>query len=102
MLAVVGLLAAGLLRFSCGFLTIHDAAPGNILVVEGWVSPQVAPEVIAEFRRGAYTDLYVTGGPIESDSPLASYRTYAELTADVFRRLNFDPAALHAVPGPEV
>lgn len=99
---VFGLSAAFFLRFACTFLSIHDPAPGGLLVVEGWVSPTDARLALEEFRRGSYTGLCVTGGPIEPESPLASYQSYAELTADVLRRLGADPARLHAVAGPKV
>jgi hypothetical protein len=99
---VVGLVVAGALRFTCAFLTVHDPVPGGALVVEGWMSPDAAREVLAEFQRGSYTALYVTGGPIEADSPLAAYGSYAELTADVLRRVGADPAKVHAVAGPKV
>jgi len=99
---VCGLSTAFLLRFACSFLSVHDPAPGGLLVVEGWVSPTDARLALEEFRRGSYTGLCVTGGPIEPESPLASYRSYAELTAEILRRLGADPARLHAVAGPQV
>lgn len=99
---VAGVVCALAMRFACDFLTVHDPAPGGALVVEGWVSPNDGRTVLAEFRARGYTGLYVTGGPIEPDSPLASHRTYAELTAGVLRELGADPATLHAIPGPAV
>lgn len=102
LLAVIGLLVAVGVRMACQFLTIETAAPGDVLVVEGWISPGDARQALVEFRKGHYAALYVTGGPIEPESPLASFGSYAELTADVLRRLGADPATLHAVPGPLV
>lgn len=101
LLLVVGLILACALRFTCVFLTVHDPIPSGALVVEGWVPPDTAREVLAEFQRGSYTGLYVTGGPIEPDSPLADYGSYAELTADVLRRVGADAAVVHAVPSPQ-
>lgn len=99
---VLGLLVAVALRSACAFLTVHDPAPGGILVVEGWLSPSDARAAVAEFRQHSYRALYVTGGPIEPESPLASFGSYAELTADALRRCGADAATLHAVPGPLV
>lgn len=99
---VVGLSIALLLRSACTFLSVQDPASGGLLVVEGWVSPTDARLALEEFQRGSYTDLCVTGGPIEPESPLAAYGSYAELTADVLRRLGADPAKLHAAAGPQV
>ncbi len=102
LLAVIGGLAALGVRMACHFLTVETSQPGGVLVVEGWISPGDARQALTEFRKGAYTALYVTGGPIEPESPLASFGSYAELTADVLRRLGANPATLHAVPGPLV
>jgi hypothetical protein len=99
---VVGILSACTIRFACDFLTVHDPAPGGVLVVEGWVSPGDCRAVLAEFRAREYAGLYVTGGPIEADSPLAAHRTYAELTAGVLQNLGADPGTLHVIPGPAV
>lgn len=99
---VLGLLVAAALRGACVFLTVHDPAPAGILVVEGWLSPTDAREALAEFARGKYDGLYVTGGPIEPESPLASFGSYAALTADVLRRQGAEPSTLHAVAGPAV
>lgn len=102
LLLVVGTVAGLFLRFACTFLTIHDPAPGGVLVVEGWVSPTDARQAVDEFTRRPYAGLYVTGGPIEPESPLASFGSYAALTVDVLSRLGVDPAKLHAIPGPLV
>ncbi len=99
---VIGGIAAIAVRFMGSFLIIHDRVTSSILVVEGWISPSDVREALAEFRSGPYTGLYVTGGPIEPESPLASYGSYAGLTADVFQRLGADPATLHAIPAPAV
>jgi len=102
LLLALGLPAIAALRGAAAFLTIHDPAPGGVLVVEGWVSPGDARDVLAEAGRRHYSDIYVTGGPIEAESPLASFGSYAELTADVFRRVGADAAKIHAIPGPRV
>jgi hypothetical protein len=102
LLVVAGIAGVIAVRLACHFLTVETAEPGGVLVVEGWISPGDAQQALTEFHKGSYTALYVTGGPIEAESPLASFGSYAELTADVLRRLGADPAMLHAVPGPKV
>jgi hypothetical protein len=89
------------MRWACVFLTVNDPAPGGVLVVEGWMSPPDAKIALTEFQRGTYSGLYVTGEPIDKGSPLDSYDSYAEMTADVLRRLGADSATLHAVPAPK-
>jgi hypothetical protein len=88
-------------RSACHFLTVSDPS-GGVLVVEGWVSPRDARDVLAEFKRGSYPALYVTGGPIEPDSPLIRYGTYAALTTELLTSLGADPARLHSAPADEV
>jgi hypothetical protein len=84
------------------FLAVSDPVRGGVLVVEGWASDDAMREVIAEFQRGHYSGLYVTGGPLERGALLAEYRTFAELSAATLLRLGFDPKLLHAVPAMEV
>lgn len=56
-------------------------------MVEGWTPDYVLEEAVAEYKRGRYQKLYVTGGPIEAGAPLAEYRTYAERGAAVVLKL---------------
>jgi hypothetical protein len=81
---------------------VNDTVPGGVLVAEGWGSDVFMQEVIAEFGRGHYSGLYVTGGPVEKGAPLMEYKTYAELAAATLVKMNFDPKLLHAVPAMEV
>ena len=84
------------------FLALNDPQPGGILVVEGWGNEDAMNDALAEFHRNHYDGLFVTGGPIEKSSPLASYMTFAEFGTWVLVRLGGDPNRIHAVPGPEV
>jgi hypothetical protein len=90
------------MRWACAFLTVNDSVPGGVLVVEGWMMPTDAKVALTEFQRGGYSGLYVTGEPIDKDSPLNAYNSYAEMTADTLRGLGANPATLHAVPAPKV
>ena len=102
-LVLCGVIVGGIaMRWACAFLTVNDPAPGGVFVVEGWMSPPQAKNALEEFQRGTYSGLYVTGEPIDKGSPLNQYDSYAEMTADVLRRLGADSATLHAVPAPKV
>lgn len=102
LLLVVVLPLTLFLRHACHFLTVQESRPGGVLVFEGWISPDEAPVVLEEFKRHPYRGIYITGGPIEVNSPLASFGTYAHLSADVLRRAGGDPAQIHPIPGPLV
>src|SRR4029453_4167827 len=84
------------------FLAVPDPVRGGILVVEGWGSEDAMRTVAEEFRTHHYDRLYVTGGPIEKSSPLASYNTVAELGAATLERMGLDSGEVQAVPAPEV
>ena len=82
------------------FLAANDPQPGGVLVVEGWGSEEMMNQVIAEFSRNRYQFICVTGVPLERSSPLATYKTIAELGAATLIKLGCDPATVHAVPAP--
>ena len=82
------------------FLSVNDPRPGGVLVVEGWGSEEMLGEALAEFRRNHYQTFCVTGVPLEKSSPLADYKTIAELGTATLIRLGCDPALVHAVPAP--
>jgi hypothetical protein len=102
LLLILVALGMAMMRWAGAFLTVHDSVPGGVLVVEGWLPPPDAQAALTEFQHATYLGLYVTGEPIEKGSPLASYGSYANLTADVLRRDGADPATLHPVPAPAV
>jgi len=84
------------------FLAVTDPVRGGILVVEGWGSEDAMRTVFDEFRAHHYDRLYVTGGPIEKVSPLASYKTVAELGEATLEGMGLDPSEVQAVPAPSV
>lgn len=102
MFAVCILLAVGLLAGVYPFLAVNDPRPGGVLVVEGWGSEQMMRDALDEFARNHYLAFCVTGGPIESSSPLSSYGTFADLGTALLMRLGGDPAIIQTVPAPMV
>ncbi len=91
-----------LLRTIYPFLAVHHPVTGGILVVEGWVADYALEAAAAEFKRGAYDTLYVTGGPLEYGAPLSEYKSYAELGAAVLLKQGLATNAVQAVPAPYV
>lgn len=103
---VLLLMGAGLAVFAVrgvhSFLAVDDPVPGGVLVVEGWLPDYALAETIAEFRRGQYSKLVVTGEPIEHGAFLSEYRNFAELDVAVLARLGLSTNVVQAVPTPGV
>lgn len=95
-------LFAGAIAGICPFLAVNDPRPGGILVVEGWVPDYVMKAVIAEYEQNGYTQLLVTGGPLENGSPLVDYATIANVGASIVHKLRPDLPNVHAVSAPKV
>jgi hypothetical protein len=57
---------------------------------------------MAEYLRGPYDCIYVTGGPIEEGAPLSEYKSFAERGAAVLVKLGMNTNAIMAVPAPLV
>jgi len=104
-LSILLVLAALLLfagAFAYPFLALNQPIPSEILVVEGWAPKSALDEAVAEFHKGKYRTLFVTGGAIEEGSLLSEYKTYAELGAVQLRRSGFPEDHLQVVPAPRV
>jgi len=84
------------------FLAVSDPSPGGALTVEGWVQDPTMREVIAEFNRGHYTMLYVTGGPLERGALLSEYHTTAELGGASLLRMGMPKDLVQVVFTPPV
>lgn len=84
------------------FLALNRPLPADVMVVEGWLPDFALAEAATEFAQGHYRKLYVTGGPLEQGSFLATYKSYAELGAATLRKLGVRSDLIEAVPAPFV
>lgn len=84
------------------FLAVFAPIKADALVVEGWLRDDAVKEAIAEFERGGYKILLVTGASIEKGYYLSQYKSFAELTTATLVTLGFDKDKLVAVPAPKV
>jgi hypothetical protein len=84
------------------FLAVSNPIPGGALTIEGWVQDGTMQEAIAEFNRGHYTMLYVTGGPLERGALLSEYHTTAELGGASLLRMGMPKESVQVVPTPLV
>ena len=89
-------------RFAYSFLASNHPLSSEILVVEGWEPRYAMDQAVAEFNRGRYRTLFVTGGAIEEGSLLSEYKTYANLGGTVLQKSGFPGANLQIVPAPQV
>ncbi len=105
-LSVFLLLVAGFLLIAVRnvqpFLAFTDPVKAEVLVVEGWVPDYVLEKTLAEFKRGHYSRLYVTGGPLEKGGMLFDYKSYAELGMAILIRMGADRKLVEAAPAPFV
>jgi hypothetical protein len=104
--AVLLLLAAALIvlgvREVHPFLMVNDPVPSKILVIEGWISDNALKQTLAEFNRGQYDRILVTGGPISSGTFLCGYTNWAEFGAATLVRLGASTNSVEAVPAAAV
>lgn len=103
------LLLAGLLI--CGrllvprihdFLAMNKPSQASILVVEGWMTDSCLEDVVKEFHAQAYSQVLVTGGPIEFGAPLSEYKTMAQRGAETLLRMGLSTNQVQAVPSAHV
>lgn len=97
---VLGALVA--VRFAHPFLAVTRPVPSDLLVVEGWCEDTILETALAEFHRGHYSKLLVTGGPLEMGGPLSEYPTFADSGAAILRKMAAPGTPIIAVPAPRV
>lgn len=100
-MAAALVVAAGAFAGAYSWLAPTQLLPTDILVVEGWCEDEVLESALAEFDRGQYAQLLVTGGPLDKGSYLSHYRTFAELGAATLTKLGRPGIPIVAVPAPK-
>lgn len=103
---VLLVLAALLIGFVAGLYPFlspsHPAEDSTVLVFEGWVADAPLEEALAWADAHAVKTIYITGGPIETGSWLAPWRTYPEMTAARLEAMGLaDRYDIHPVPAPK-
>jgi hypothetical protein len=90
---------AGVVHTIFPFLAITQRVDSDVLVVEGWV-PQFAIDAAAqEFRNGAYSVVYTTGGPVPGMGGYTNdYNTLASVAAARLRAAGLSPEVVRVVP----
>lgn len=84
------------------FLAVTDRVETPVLVLEGWTPDFVAQATLAEFSRGHYERVWVTGGAIEKGQPLVEWKSWAEVGGATLARIGFPTNRLTVVPGQAV
>lgn len=62
------------------FLAPSAPAASEVLVLEGWIPDAPMEEALAWAATNGIQKIWVTGGPVETGSWLAPWKTYAEMT----------------------
>lgn len=101
---IVGIGALFMLLFlrAQPFLAPVDRVDARVLVVEGWCDDFVMEEAIREFGRGGYTNLFVTGGPVDKGAVLSEFGNYAEIGSKTLQKMAKTPLPILAVAAPRV
>jgi uncharacterized SAM-binding protein YcdF (DUF218 family) len=102
LLVLMAVLLVAVIRGIHPFLALQDPVPGGVLVVEGWGADYVLAAAAAEFNRGQYEAVYVTGVPLEHGAVLTEYKTYADVGAAVLLKSGLGSNVVQAVPCPRV
>jgi hypothetical protein len=84
------------------FLAVTDPVNAEILVVEAWLPDYALEEVVVEFKRKAYSRLYLTGGPVEVGFYLSEYKNYPSLAAATLTKLGVKKEVIQEVPVPDM
>lgn len=81
------------------FLAITARAPGDILVVEGWVHEYAIQAAVAEYQHGRYQLIVTTGGPTEGiGGYINDYSTNAAIAAGRLRSSGLPAAVIAMAP----
>ena len=103
LLLLVATFAVSLLisRHLYDFLAVNEPVDAKLLVIEGWLSVDALDQAIAAYKRGVYTRVVTTGGPIEDEfEPTIAYFSYAERARSYLVRHGLPQPAVIAVPAP--
>ncbi len=73
----------------------------DTLVVEGWIAHSDLQQAFAEFQRGSYRQVIVTGGPINKDFFQTGYDDFAQLAAAKLQDMGVESQQIIAVPSPD-
>ncbi len=82
------------------FLALNAPLGGDILVVEGWLPDYALQQAVREFDNSDYRLLVTTGGPLSTGYHLSKYKTHAELSADILKKMDLEANVIIAVPAP--
>ncbi len=100
-LALLGAACFVLVQRAHEFLAVTAPAENaTLLVVEGWLSESELDAAADLYRRGSYTRIAVTGGPIEGWADLHGYASFAARAAEYLLKRGLPTHEVVAVPAP--
>lgn len=81
LLLLLAALLVGAIAGLYPFLAPNHPADSPVMVIEGWLADAPLEEALAWADAHQIKTIYLTGGPIETGSWLAPWKTYPEMTA---------------------
>jgi hypothetical protein len=88
------------IRHAYSFLALEKPAGANVLVVEGWITPEDLDQSLALIRRHDYRRVITTGGPLMNAPAFQAPSTYAVLARDYLISKGVPAASITAIPAP--
>jgi hypothetical protein len=99
LLLLLVLAAGGLVRGVHPFLAVTARVDTQVLVMEGWLPQYAIGGVVAEFKTGAYRQIYTTGGPgVGSGGYVNDFQTMAGVGADSLKLAGVPAEVVQMVP----
>ena len=85
------------------FLARQAPVAAEVLVIEGWLGDDLLAQAAGWATSNGVKKIFATGGPIETGSYLAEWKTYAEMTKARLEKLGYaEKFELAAVPAEKV
>jgi hypothetical protein len=98
--AAAGVAALALIVGLYPYLAVNAPVGAQVLVVEGWLTPYELDQAIAVFRKGGYTKVVTTGGPLHTWPEPVVDSTFAYRAADYLKRHGLRDVPVEPAPSP--
>lgn len=83
------------------FLSPTRPIPADVLVLEYWLPDSAMKDLLAEFRRGGYQRLVISGGPLpEQWQSQSRYKSGGELTGATLASMGLETNLMVVMPSP--
>ena len=98
--AAAGAAAVAIITSLYPFLALNAPVGAKVLVVEGWLTTYELDQAIEVFRKGGYTRVVTTGGPLHTWPEPVVDSTFAHRAADYLKTHGLGDVAVVPAPSP--